>query len=104
MLTSSFYFVGLLRRYQRYLESVLEAADEYQEVADLLLRHATLQATNSDLKEHQRRCGELAEKVGVGGWVGGCVRVRWVCIRVPVAPQLQGRVKSARKMCRHGSH
>lgn len=52
-----------LRRYQHFLESVLEVADEYQEVADLLLRHATLSATNADLKEHQRRCSELAEKV-----------------------------------------
>mmetsp|Transcript_25341 Transcript_25341/g.55050 ORF Transcript_25341/g.55050 Transcript_25341/m.55050 type:complete len:310 (+) Transcript_25341:61-990(+) len=50
-------------RYQQYLESVLEVADEYQEVSDLLLRHATLLATNQDLKEHQRKCGELAEKI-----------------------------------------
>ncbi|GIL82644.1 hypothetical protein Vretimale_8244 [Volvox reticuliferus] len=50
-------------RYQQYLESVLEVADEYQEVSDLLLRHATLSATNADLKDHQRRCSELAEKV-----------------------------------------
>ncbi|GFR44247.1 hypothetical protein Agub_g5449, partial [Astrephomene gubernaculifera] len=50
-------------RYQHYLESVLEVADEYQEVSDLLLRHATLSATNADLKDHQRRCSELAEKV-----------------------------------------
>lgn len=42
---------------------MLEAADEYQEVSDLLMRHATLLATNNDLKEHQRRCAELAEKV-----------------------------------------
>lgn len=50
-------------RYQHFLESVLEVADEYQEVSDLLLRHATLLATNTDLKEHQRKCGELAEKI-----------------------------------------
>ena len=42
---------------------MLEAADEYQEVGDLLLRHATLLATNQDLKEHQRKCAELAEKI-----------------------------------------
>lgn len=42
-------------RYQHFLESVLEVADEYQEVSDLLLRHATLSATNADLKEHQRK-------------------------------------------------
>lgn len=30
-------------RYQHYLESVLEVADEYQEVPDLLMRFATLQ-------------------------------------------------------------
>ena len=43
-------------RYQHFLESVLETADEYQEVSDLLGRHATLLATNQDLKEHQRKC------------------------------------------------
>jgi predicted nuclease with TOPRIM domain len=52
----------LLHRYQRYLETVLEVADEYQEVQDLIMRHATLQATNQDLKEHQHKCAELAEK------------------------------------------
>ncbi len=49
-------------RYQRYLESVIEVADEYGEVSDLLLRHATLQATNQDLKDHQRRCAEASER------------------------------------------
>lgn len=50
-------------RYQQYLESVLEVADEYSEVSDLLTRHTTLLATNQDLKEHQRKCAELAEKI-----------------------------------------
>jgi flagellar motility protein MotE (MotC chaperone) len=50
-------------RYQRYLESVLEVADEYQEVQDLLLRHATLQATNDDLRAHQQRCSKEAEDI-----------------------------------------
>lgn len=49
--------------YQRYLESVLEVADEYQEVQDLLLRHATLQATNDDLRAHQQRCSQEAEDI-----------------------------------------
>jgi protein subunit release factor A len=53
----------LSRRYQRYLESVLEVADEYQEVQDLLLRHATLQATNDDLRAHQQRCSKEAEDI-----------------------------------------
>lgn len=43
-------------RYQHYLESVLEGADEYQEVPDLLMRHATLCATNKDLRDHQHKC------------------------------------------------
>ncbi|CAG9461648.1 unnamed protein product [Pedinophyceae sp. YPF-701] len=38
-------------QYQAFLEQTLEAADEYHEIADLLARHATLQATNQDLKE-----------------------------------------------------
>ena len=50
-------------RYQHYLESVLEVADEYSEVSDLLSRHATLLATNQDLKDHQRKCAELTEKI-----------------------------------------
>lgn len=50
-------------RYQRYLEGVLEVADEYQEVQDLLLRHATLQATNDDLRAHQQRCSGEAESI-----------------------------------------
>ena len=50
-------------RYQHYLEAVLEVADEYQEVSDLLLRHATLQATNDDLRAHQQRCSTEAEDI-----------------------------------------
>ncbi len=48
--------VCVVCRYQHFLESVLEVADEYQEVSDLLMRHATLKATNTDLKEHQKKC------------------------------------------------
>jgi hypothetical protein len=50
-----------LPRYQRYLESVLEASDDYQEVGDLLARHATLQATNADLREVLARTAATAE-------------------------------------------
>jgi len=53
----------LVCRYQRYLEGVLETADEYQEVQDLLLRHATLQATNDDLRSHQQQCSQDAEEI-----------------------------------------
>lgn len=53
----------LLFSYQHYLEAVLEVADEYQEVQDLLLRHATLQATNDDLRAHQQRCSKDAEDI-----------------------------------------
>lgn len=52
-------------RYQRYLESVLEVADEYQEIQDLLLRHATLQATNDDLRKHQQQSAAEAEETRV---------------------------------------
>eukprot|EP00967_Tisochrysis_lutea_P068041 scaffold89026_cov19-Tisochrysis_lutea.AAC.1 len=48
--------LALNSRYQHYLESVLEGADEYQEVPDLLMRHATLRATNKDLRDHQQKC------------------------------------------------
>jgi len=48
-------------RYQRYLESVLEVADEYQEIGELLMRHSTLQATNRDLRKHMAWCDESAD-------------------------------------------
>ncbi|KAF8059972.1 FAP73 [Scenedesmus sp. PABB004] len=48
-------------QYRRYLEGVLEVADEYQEVPDLLARHATLQATNDDLRRHQQASAAEAE-------------------------------------------
>lgn len=58
-------FARFVCRYQRYLESVLEVADEYQEIQDLLMRHATLQATNDDLRHHQRQSAAEAEEVRV---------------------------------------
>ena len=49
-------------RYQKFLEVVLETSDEYQEIGDLLMRHATLEATNNDLRQHARECAELNEQ------------------------------------------
>jgi hypothetical protein len=43
----------------------LESADEYQEIQDLLLRHATLQATNDDLRAHQQHSAAEAEEIRV---------------------------------------
>ena len=48
-------------RYQKFLEVVLETSDEYQEIGDLM-RHATLEATNNDLRQHARECAELNEQ------------------------------------------
>lgn len=44
---------------------MLESADEYQEIQDLLLRHATLQATNDDLRAHQQYSAAEAESIRV---------------------------------------
>ena len=48
-------------RYQKFLEVVLETSDEYQEIGDLM-HHATLEATNNDLRQHARECAELNEQ------------------------------------------
>ncbi len=50
-------------RYQHYLESVLEVTPECHEINDLIARHATLEASNQDLKEQQRQAGESTEQV-----------------------------------------
>lgn len=42
-------------RYTKYLEAVLDVADEYHEIQDLLMRHATLEATNKDLKDGSKQ-------------------------------------------------
>ena len=46
-------------RFQHYLEQTVEVADDYHEVSDLLARHATLEATNEDLRTQQE---DLAEE------------------------------------------
>ncbi|GBG70267.1 hypothetical protein CBR_g6396 [Chara braunii] len=48
-------------QFQKYLETVLEFADEYHEINDLLMRYATLEATNGDLKQHAQLCAEKNE-------------------------------------------
>lgn len=40
-----------LTAYEKYLEDVVEASDEVQEVTELLARHGTLAASNKDLLE-----------------------------------------------------
>ena len=49
-------------RYQRYLDSVLESTEEFHEVADLMARHATLAATQADLKQQQAAASDAAER------------------------------------------
>lgn len=49
-------------RYQKYLEMVLDQADEYHEITDLLMRYLTLEATNNDLREHARACADKNEQ------------------------------------------
>lgn len=49
-------------RYTKYLEGVLDIADDYHEITDLLMRHATLQATNTDLRDADRHYLDMIEK------------------------------------------
>ena len=49
-------------RYEEYLESILDSTEEFHEIEDIMLRHATLQATNTDLMEQQQRVTDLAEQ------------------------------------------
>ena len=49
-------------RYTKYLESVLDIADEYHEIPDLLMRHATLEATNKDLRDADRDYLDMIER------------------------------------------
>eukprot|EP00238_Polyblepharides_amylifera_P008281 CAMPEP_0196588150 /NCGR_PEP_ID=MMETSP1081-20130531/59712_1 /TAXON_ID=36882 /ORGANISM="Pyramimonas amylifera, Strain CCMP720" /LENGTH=286 /DNA_ID=CAMNT_0041910571 /DNA_START=201 /DNA_END=1058 /DNA_ORIENTATION=- len=48
--------------YQKYLETVLDVADEYHEINDLLMRYATLEATNNDLRNHSKECEHKTEE------------------------------------------
>lgn len=51
------------RRHQAYLQSVAEAGEAFQEVDDILARHATLCAANADLRAQQAGCAAEAEAV-----------------------------------------
>lgn len=44
----------------------MEGADEFHEIGDLMLRHATLAATNQDLKDQRNHSGEAAEQIRSG--------------------------------------
>lgn len=50
-------------KYQRYLEAVVEANSDLPDITDILNRHATLMATNSDLKKQQNDHTENMERV-----------------------------------------
>ena len=41
---------------------MLETAEEFHEVNDLIMRHTTLTATNQDLKDQQEQTALLAEQ------------------------------------------
>ena len=53
---------GVKLHCRKFLEVILETSDEYQEIGDLLMRSATLEAMNNDLRQHARECAELNEQ------------------------------------------
>ncbi|KAL4458031.1 hypothetical protein ABPG75_012896 [Micractinium tetrahymenae] len=52
-----------ISRHQAYLQSVVEAGDAFQEIDDILARHATLRAANADLRAQQAACAAEADAV-----------------------------------------
>ncbi|KAI9219651.1 coiled-coil domain-containing protein 42 [Blastocladiella britannica] len=50
------------QHYQRYLESVIEAAEGFPEIRDLLARYDTLAATNGELLERARDAQDRTER------------------------------------------
>ena len=50
-------------RYQKYLETVIDVTDEYHEITDLLMRHATLEATNDDLRQNAKLTADNVEEM-----------------------------------------
>jgi len=52
-------------KYQYFLESVLDAAEEFPEISDLLSRHDTLDAAQRDLIKRQSKAAEDNDKMSV---------------------------------------
>eukprot|EP00327_Prymnesium_parvum_P035936 CAMPEP_0195625550 /NCGR_PEP_ID=MMETSP0815-20121206/17912_1 /TAXON_ID=97485 /ORGANISM="Prymnesium parvum, Strain Texoma1" /LENGTH=309 /DNA_ID=CAMNT_0040766633 /DNA_START=97 /DNA_END=1026 /DNA_ORIENTATION=+ len=52
-------------KYQAFLESVLDAAEEFPEISDLLSRHDTLDAAQRDLIKRQSKAAEDNDKQSV---------------------------------------
>ncbi len=52
----------MLCRYEEYLEDVIDVSEEFHEVSEVMSRHATLLATNVDLRQQQKRVTDLAEE------------------------------------------
>lgn len=50
-----------LPRFQHYLEAVLEAADDFHEIPDIIARHAMLEAVQHDLRRQQQAAAEDTE-------------------------------------------
>lgn len=50
-------------RYQSYLEAVLEERDTFREIGDIMTRHATLAATNQELRKQQFEAGGELDRV-----------------------------------------
>ena len=48
-------------RFQHYLEAVLEAADDFHEIPDIIARHAMLEAVQHDLRRQQQAAAEETE-------------------------------------------
>ena len=55
--------IAALCRHQRYLELIIEQKDAFDEIGDIIKRHATLATTNEDLRQQQQAAAEETERI-----------------------------------------
>ena len=58
-------FAALLEKlivYEQFLETTLETVEDFQEIEDILMRNATLVASNQDLADVAKRCAEETDE------------------------------------------
>ena len=60
--------------YQQYLERVMEEKDSFQEIGDIMTRHATLAATNETLRQQQQAAAEEIERIRRASWIQKLIR------------------------------
>ena len=81
---------------------MVDASEDFHEVSEIMSRHATLLATNKDLRQQQQRVTDLAEETRCGDSIAFSKGQNREALYVPFMPCSRSASKALPSYCNIG--